>query len=577
MSASGQHSRAAQAADNSHPQAAALTGLAGQWADALAAYRTAIERFWKEIRGPAKGAVPLRFSAVESHLELSEKEVAEVRGYAKTRDVPATSESFIRLLNVSDAGEEARRRLEAADNIMSEPSMINLATSRLSRTYSEEVGIMQRSVKQTKAAAVAAETKYTSFVAGHASREFQAAGMSTVDAQKAYLEPGRVRGGTSTEIYLSYLAFVAGAAGGEAQQARTMLEQAKDMVLGEPIASPTATKATTFHPVQAMGIVVGPAQPKPQNSSGASGPPVVDLSLPQSKTVVFYDPMPLIDHKTASAFGHIAMTTSGLNFTLVQRFQTIREAPIRRVASRALIPLPSCQNGPLPVSLDAGETAATISDPLSLSWDPSGGPRPRVALYGSASADIVRGEIPDALQRGPSLLAELEKVQRAGDEKLISQAEATKRSVRDSFAAAYDKAFPSKPPTDIAEVIDLLNAAPSFLLTGLMAAAKARDTIIMPSLIQADPRVPHAITGREALVTALVRAAEAAANLKKKMKAVYWAHPPALSAEMPAPKVRETVLDHFDRVVLAAAIEEGGVQIIKMSAKVLSMISSRTD
>ncbi len=287
--------------------------------------------------------------------------------------------------------------------------------------------------------------------------------------------------------------------------------------------------------------------------------------------------MPLIDHKTASAFGHVAMTTSGLNFTIVQRFQTIREAPIRRAAAKALTPLPSCQNGPLPVSLDAGGSAATISNPLSQPWDPSGGPRPRVALYGSASADVVRGEIPDALRRGPSLLAELEKAQRTGDEKLMAPAEAAKRFIRDSFAAAYDKAFPSKPPADAVEVIDLLNAAPSFLLTGLMAAARARDTIIMPSLVQADPRVPHAITGREALVTALVRSAEVAANLKKKMKAIYWARPPAFGGEMPASKVRETVLDHFGRVVLAAAIEEGGVQIIKLSAKVLTMVSSRTD
>ncbi len=261
MSASGQHSRAAQAADASRPQAAALPGLVGRWADALAAYHTAIERFWKEIRDPARGAAPLRSSAAEAHLELSEKGVAEVREYAGAREAPAAGESFARLLDVSDAGEEARRRLEAADNIVSEPGMINLATSRLSRTYSEEVGLMQRSMKQTRAAAIAAETNYSLFVAGLVSRGPLAASMTVAGARKAYLEPGRVRGGIATEMYLAYLAFVAGAAGSEALQARTMLEQAKDMVLGESAASSATVKETAFHPIQAMGIVVGPAEP----------------------------------------------------------------------------------------------------------------------------------------------------------------------------------------------------------------------------------------------------------------------------------------------------------------------------
>jgi hypothetical protein len=579
MSASGPHTHNAQAASTQHQSPVALTGLAGLWADALAAYSTAIERFWKEIKSPVKGAAPLRFNAVETHLEQSDKEIGRVREYAKTAGPLVTTEAFVWLLNVSDAGEEARRRLEIADNIISEPNMIYLATSRLSRTYSEEVGVMQRSMKQTKAAAAAAEAKYALFISGYASQEFQLAGMPLADARKAYLEPGRIRGGIATEIYLSYLASVAREAGSEAPQAREMLERAKDMVLGEATAAPAVEKAAPLHPIQAMGVVVGPAIPL--KTQELRSPLAVDLSLPQSKTVVFYDPMPLIDPKAASAFGHIAMTTTGINFTLLQRFQTIREVPIKRVASRDLAPLPVCQDGPLPVSLDAGATLATISDPAlqahARPWDPSGGPRPRVTLYGNACADIVRSEIPDAPQSGIDLMAEQEKMQKTGDEKLLSSAEVTKRSMRDHFVAAYDKMFLSKPPADVLEVIDLLDAAPSFLLTGLMAATRVRDTIIMPSLIQADPRVPHAITDREALVTALVRAAEAAVLMKKKIKAVYWKEPPVFGKAMPAPKVREVVLEHFDRVVLAAAVEETGVQIIRMTSKVLSMVSSRTN
>ena len=85
--------------------------------------------------------------------------------------------------------------------------------------------------------------------------------------------------------------------------------------------------------------------------------------------------------------------------------------------------------------------------------------------------------------------------------------------------------------------------------------------------------MPQRITGREALVTTLVRASEVATEMRKKMRAAYWSDPPVFAKGTPAPKMREIVMGHFDRVALPAATDTDSVQIIKTSAKVLTMIA----
>jgi hypothetical protein len=505
------------------------------------------------------------------------------------QEAPTTRAAFGRRLDMSDAGEEARRRLEAAEVLVSNPNLVNYAIMRFSSSYSDNLRVMQRVMKQARVAATAAEVKYSAYEVTHIWAE--ASGLSVADAREAYRSPAHPpRESIATEVYLVYLTRTARSAGAEAPQAQGLLEKAKDMVLGGENQA-TSSSVIPYHPIQAMGVVCGPARSaKPIGARIQGSPPAelvaqaVDLSLPQSKTVVFYDPSALIDLRSANRFGPLAMTVSGLNFTIIQRFQTIREKPVRRAGSTPapgtnLVSLPTCQDGPLSVSLDAGETLASIGAPDSVGprWNPSGGPRPRVPLYGSACADVIQRENPNAPQQGPDLMAELEQLQTARDEKMAVPTETVKRAIRASFVAAYDKAFPDKPPTDSTEILDLLNASPSYVLAGLMTAARVKDTILFPSLAAADPRVHPKVTDREAWVTALVQASEIATEMRKKMRVAYWRNMPAFTKGMLAVKIREVVLEHFDRVVLPTAAETDSIQIIKTSAKVLMMVSDRTD
>lgn len=571
----------AGATDAGPSVAPSLKAVGERWAAALDVYAELVKKLWGVVREPAKGFAPISYQTCESLIEISAEEISELRSYISSGGAPSSRAAFGSLMAAADSGEDALRRLDAAREIASEPDMIHRAITRMSRTYSDEVDLLKKRAKQEGVTARDAEQKFSLFASGPLLQEM--GGLPISDADGAFWTPGKApRGGISTDMYIAVLARAAASPGGEAIAARGLLERAKDRVLGTVAAAASEVK---LHPIQVLGLVLGPAMSEPTKPvstslavEGGEAGPAVDLSLPQSKTAVAYSPMQLIDQHAAMQFGPIATTAYGLNYNIVQRFRTITEKPIKRPASGDNLDQqpPLTQVGPLLVSLDAGETVMRI-DPgvqAGTAWAPAEGPRPRVQLYGEACADIIRGTIGDALQRGVDLTRNIRKMQSEMDEKLISPTDTVVRETILSFSRAYDKAFEKKPPTGVSDIIDLFSTSPSPLLVGLVAAAKVKDTIVMRSLSLSDPNVAHEITRRESMLTALSRSSEAAGQLRRKVRAVYWTKPPIFSGSSPS-KIREDIVDHFKRVVLPEVIPSGGVQILSTTAKVYTMLTQK--
>lgn len=300
-----------------------------------------------------------------------------------------------RLLDILGRLDLARRSLDAGAAAALDPTLLEEATRRMSRTYAEGSGAKAARVRDAqKEADVAAQTQGAAVTATWGARLAENASPEAV-ARVFYQAPRTPHG---AELYAVAL---------EGWLARGLdvaasVEGAKDYALG--IAPDTAAAVAAaevaragLHPLQAMEITFG-LVPDAAAESAADGAAVVslDLTLPQAGTAVRYDIGPLIDARRAAQHGPLASMNSGLNFRLVERLRTITETPLGPVASGHAAPGVTIAEGGASRVVRTIDRGATF-DALRGAEEPrryatvGAGPPPRVERLGELLEEAVFG------------------------------------------------------------------------------------------------------------------------------------------------------------------------------------------
>jgi hypothetical protein len=278
--------------------------------------------------------------------------------------------------------EGTREALDAGASAAAEASLLEEATRRMSRTFVEGIDKKTRALRETRAAAAAAALSGgASLSRGWAPGV--AAG-SPADVARAYAAGPKSAAGAA----LFAGALVEWERAGKSVQA--FAEGAKDEALGIPPDSPDAVAADAaaragMHPLQAMGVTFGlvAAGEEKARARSVGGAVTIDATLPQARTAVRYNMAPLVDVRTAAAFGPLANIYTGLNYRLVDRLRTITEEAIPARDRPAASIVVSAGEGVVR-TIDGGATTQEMRGPL-----PDGayatvgaGPRPRVAQLG---------------------------------------------------------------------------------------------------------------------------------------------------------------------------------------------------
>ena len=310
------------------------------------------------------------------------------------------------LMAAGDACEAATYRLDAAASTYLDPNVQAAVTTGMSRTFSENLKGLARAVRE---AAAAAKTRQRGALS--AAAQVGAAFTSALAADVVARVFGAVetRGGVATEVYMSVLLCLKSA------RASGLLEAAKGMSLGCPSDGPRLAEAdalalAAYHPLQAMCYAPSaPSEPAEAASLQGQTGGLLDLTLPQARLAVVYDPTPLLDRRRAQEFGPLASMVSGLSYKTVERLRTIRAAPIRpRPPGPAQASAGPIAEGPITVTTDGGATVRKLGPArypaaAEAPWAPLAGAQPRVGAYGAATSASFWSAYAPTVRKGGTL------------------------------------------------------------------------------------------------------------------------------------------------------------------------------
>lgn len=339
----------------------------GEYIDALQVYTGVVDDIARKSR-PAARDIYLR--AIKDAREIVA--VAEAVATDDADGVSLAKHVFAKL----DQLDRALAHLNAGADAALDPSLLEEATRKMSRTFFENVDKKAKQLRgareQVNAAARAAAAELGEEVA----RRIAGAGVDAIAA--AYESSPKSAAGA--DLYASVLHIWRD----RGEDVSALVEAAKDEALGivNPSSVPEAIAARSgMHPLQAMGLTFGL---KPDDSAGgesvdASGAAVIDATLPQAKTTVRYDIAPLVDVRAAAKFGPVATKVTGLNYNLIQRLRTIREDSIPPGAREPpAITIPADYTRALR-TIDGGHTFQPLVGNISTV---GAGPKPRVERQG---------------------------------------------------------------------------------------------------------------------------------------------------------------------------------------------------
>jgi hypothetical protein len=311
---------------------AEVGALLDAWRGALAAAAQVFERYVKEVGTSG-------FRAFGARWRDSARDVAVV-----IAPVPAPA-TLAELFATCDAFDAVSGRARAAGEMLLSPVVRRMAAAGYSRTYSESIAI------QTVNAHTAMFNVEEARRAVAASQD----GVAYPIPDVAALFEAATRGETSTGIYTAALV-----AADEAVAA-PYISRAKDLALG---AKPGAAADSVAHE-PLLGISY-------ECRIAVEGPATYDMERLTSK-------------RRAAEYGHIAASTSGLNYKLVERLRTIQPAPS---SAEAMAPAPATAG---PAAVEVGPERALRLDPGGLrgDWLPTGGPHERVDLYTAACTERI--------------------------------------------------------------------------------------------------------------------------------------------------------------------------------------------
>lgn len=286
-----------------------------RYARALAAYVAIVDEVAQKTRPKARTAYR---EALAAAMFLSSPGDVAVPGGQGAALATAAFALFARLEGVREA-------LGSGSSAAADPSLVEEATRRMSRTFVEGTGRKTAELLGAGAAARAA-----SLAGGQA---LAAAWAPAVAGGSPAVVAGAYTAGPKTAAGAALYATVLVAWSRAGVGISAFAESAKDEALGIAPDGPGSVEAAVaarghMHPLQAMGVTFGLYGSAGRRSAPGPGAVTIDATLPQATTSVSYDMSRLVDAKAAARFGALAHIFTGLNFRLVDRLRTITETAI---------------------------------------------------------------------------------------------------------------------------------------------------------------------------------------------------------------------------------------------------------
>ena len=363
------------------------------------------------------------------------------------------------------------------------------------------------------------------------------------------------------------------------------LAAAPDGALGIPAdsreaAAHDAATLSKYHPLQALNEEVpGFTYTKKE---GVSNCPAcqIDIRLPTATRDVEYDLARLIDGRYATQFGPIQTQTSGLNYHLVQRLQTVKTTPRATLSAPPDTPLSAPPDTPLSEPSDtaapcavpdaprcepicrAGDRLQFVGTKLRSAAQPHdraflAGARPRaLALAALLAATAVRQiEAEDGMGAGRARRAAL---QAKFDARVRADPVPAGAPGKDLIVAALVKAFEAELdadfPAGLRDYYTMATGEPAAEPAGYITMAFAR-------LAQQYPAMPAA-AAREAAQTRMLSACGAAHEFQRHLTKQFSVQRPGLDAFQGAagsaaakPALRSHLLAGYRKAAAAAAAD----------------------
>ena len=538
------------------------------WNTALTKYISTIQNYMREV-----GDVGAKFLGTQ--WSQSEKEITSMKSLLEK--FSTDSLTFAALMNVCDSIEDISRNLNRVADTVLNPNVQETVLVGMSRTYSENLKGFKKSVLEAGNVVNALHRDAASLAASAGAAA--ASQMELAEISNAYSSQ-ELRDGISTQLYVNALLCHARVHPKTSAHVIDLLSVASDMALGGAKDTPAAAKAdhaalAEYHPLQAMSYI-----------PTAFGPKIVDIdkftnvSLPRARFAVTYTIESLIERKTALMYGPMATMTTGLNYRLVERLQTIQTEPLAAAAATAAAATAAPQfvnkGESVWISTDRGKTARSLSRDCEGSWAPFAGRRPRVEHYATASSAIILAAIREERKNGwgLDLRVQYEESVLSGR---VPRGECGENALLIALTDAFEKQYDAKPPENPQEFRELVvperPGAEDYIC---MAVAKVGFGALELQLHALHVRyaaacVPYEVAVREMRTTQAIQVVDAGRKLLVRIKNAFRSDSEPFNLP---PVQRKTILLKNFRRIAEIAIKESPIECSPPTLKSFAALMS---